>query len=230
MVLVIMHNDSRAVIPPVVNHVQPTTEEINAAKRAKRNEHEGDIMTVNKKRIQAMRSASYMDIDGEDDVAVIPPIVLLTPLERASIEYDLYIGIKISTLLQGNLTTPTGLINYWIGMGAKEFPVMSTVALAQLGTPPGSGVLENDFSSFANLVTRHRSSLDTAMVEMILFCKLNHHLIPNVIPAIKSEDIDANLPIRLRDPDMQNELQPVLDASDDNDSDLEEVNNFDEDN
>ena len=79
--------------------------------------------------------------------------------------------------------------------------------MAQLGTPPGSGVLENDFSTFANLVTRRRSRLDAGFIEMILFCKLNHNLIPNTIPEISRETINDHVPIRLRDPDMQAELQ-----------------------
>lgn len=81
--------------------------------------------------------------------------------------------------------------------------------MAQLGTPPGSGVLENDFSTFANLVTRHRSRLDTGIVEMILFCKLNYKLIPSIIPEITAEMIKNHIPIRLSDPDMQAELQPM---------------------
>ena len=110
--------------------------------------------------------------------------------------------------------------------GTKDYPVMAAVALAQLGTPPGSGVLENDFSSFATLVTRHRSSLDPAMVEMILFCKLNFALIPTIIPVIAPADIDAHLPIRPRDPNLQNDVQPIIVASIELDSDLEEENNF----
>jgi hypothetical protein len=81
--------------------------------------------------------------------------------------------------------------------------------MAQLGTPPGSGVLENDFSTFANLVTRHRSRLDTGIVEMVLFCKLNYKLIPTLIPEISAETINDHIPIRLSDPDMQADLQEM---------------------
>ena len=112
---------------------------------------------------------------------------------------------------------------------AQEYPVMAIVALAQLGTPPGSGVLENDFSSFANLMTRHRSSLDPAMVEMILFCKLNFSLIPCTIPVLATAAIDAKIPMRFRDPDLQDNQKLVNDVPADIDSDLEEQNNFEDD-
>ena len=106
---------------------------------------------------------------------------------------------------------------------------MAVVSLAQLGTPPGSGVLENDFSSFANLVTRHRSTLDPAMVEMILFCKLNFSLISSIIPATATAAINEKIPMRLRDPDLQDNLQHANDIPADIDSDLEEKNNFEDD-
>jgi hypothetical protein len=70
-------------------------------------------------------------------------------------------------------------------------------------------VLENDISTFANLVTRHRSRLEPSIIEMILFCKLNYKLIPYLIPAISADSIKNHIPIQLRDPDMQDELQQM---------------------
>ena len=67
------------------------------------------------------------------------------------------------------------------------------------------------------------------MVEMILFCKLNFALIPTIIPVIAPADIDAHLPIRLRDPNLQNDVQPIIVAPIELDSDLEEENNFGDD-
>ena len=178
-----------------------------------------------------MKQAAYMDIDNEDEGELPQVPVILSALERANLEYDSYVNIKISLVMQGNLITPAGLIKYWLTLGAKEYPFMAVVALAQLGTPPGSGVLENDFSSFANLVTRHRSTLDPAMAEMnwILFCKLNFSLIPSIIPAIATAAINEKIPIRLRDPDLQDNLQHANDIPADIDSDLEEKNNFEDD-
>jgi hypothetical protein len=164
MTEVIIHNVSRVVFPPAIHVVDEP--QLNVAKRQRVPEPQGDILALNKKRTLTMQQASYMDIDDEDVDAAPPQVILLSPLERASVEYDLYMNIKISPAMQGNLTTPSGLIKYWMTSGAKQFPVMAVVALAQLGTPPGSGVLENDFSSFANLVTRHRALLDPAMIEM----------------------------------------------------------------
>ena len=96
--------------------------------------------------------------------------------------------------------------------------------MAQLGTPPGS-VLEDDFSTLANLVTRRRSRLDAGFIEMILFCKLNHNLIPNTIPEISRETVNDHVPIRLRDPDMQAELQnfDVDPHAHDSESDMNDV-------
>jgi hypothetical protein len=56
---------------------------------------------------------------------------------------------------------------------------------------------------------RHRSRLEPSIIEMILFCKLNYKLIPNVIPAISADRIKNHIPIRLRDPNMQDELQQM---------------------
>jgi hypothetical protein len=229
MVRVIAHNDARDAIPLIVDPQPAPAPDINGAKRQRYGEIVGDIKAGNRKRILAMKQAAYMDIDDEDE-DVLPQVpVILSPLERALEEYDSYVNIKISLAMQVNLTTPAGLIKYWLTLGAKEYPVMAVVALAQLGTPPGSGVLENDFSSFANLVTRHRSSLDPAMVEMILFCKLNFSLIPSTIPVVATAAIDAKIPMRFRDPDLQENQQLVNDVPADIDSDLEEENNFEDD-
>ena len=105
-------------------------------------------------------------------------------LQRATIEFNHYMTKKTAS---ASLTRPEGLTNVWQNMDKKDFPAFTVVAIAQLGTPPGSGVLENDFSTFANLFIRRRSLLDTGIIEMILFCKLNH-----MIPEINSSDIMDN--------------------------------------
>ena len=72
-------------------------------------------------------------------------------------------------------------------------------------------------------------TLDPAMVEMILFCKLNFSLIPSIIPAIATAAINEKIPMRLRDPDLQDNLQHANDIPADIDSNLEEENNFEDD-
>ena len=163
-----------------------------------------------------------VDSDGDDDVQAEDPV--LSPLQRVTTEFSYYMTKKTASALQISLTRPEGLIHYWMNTGKRDFPVLAVVAMAQLGTPPGSGVLENDFSTFANLVTRHRSRLDTGIVEMILFCKLNYKLIPTLIPEISSEAIKDHIPIRLSDPDMQAELQEmnVDPLANESDSDLDD--------
>ena len=54
---------------------------------------------------------------------------------------------------------------------------------------------------------------------MILFCKLNFSLIP----------IDAKIPMRFRDPDLQDNQKLVNHVPADIDSNLEEQNNFEDD-
>ena len=78
-----------------------------------------------------------------------------------------------------------------------------------LSWPPGSGTLENDFSSFANLLTRHRSSMLSTTVEMILFCKQNFESIPDFIPVISDDLIRTHIPERLTDPNQRRALREL---------------------
>ena len=221
MVEVINYNDSNVVdliaAPPAESDNAPA-----AAKRL-RGVDARDIQAACKKRVLAMKRNSYMDVDSDGDGDEVAEVPVLTPLERATAEFTHYMTKKTASALQISLTRPEGLIHYWQNTGKRDFPVLAVVAMAQLGTPPGSGVLENDFSTFANLVSRRRSRLDTSIVEMILFCKLNYKLIPNLIPDISSETIKNHIPIRLSDPDMQAELQAmnVDPHANDSESDVE---------
>ena len=133
----------------------------------------------------------------------------------------MYINTKISQLLQESLSNADGLIHYWNHAGLKNYPFLARVALSQLSTPAGSAVLENDFSTFANLVTRHRSNLDPAIIDMIIFCKLNVCSIPKFIPRISGANIAENITIKLRDPLIQQALrlmnQEEIDDDDDSD-------------
>ena len=144
----------------------------------------------------------YTDnVDSDGDEAEVP---VLTPLQRVTNESVHSMTKKTVSALQTSLTRPEALIT-----GKKDFPILAVVAMAQLGTPPGSGVLGNDSSTLANLVTRRRSRLDTGIIEMILSCKLNHKLIPSEIPEISADAISDHIPIRLRNPEMKAELQPL---------------------
>ena len=110
MVRVIIHNDARDAIPPVL---QPSPiPDTNRAKRPRGSDQSGDMLTGNNKRILAMKKATYMDIDDEDDNALPAEPAILSPSDRAHEEYNSYMNFKISPLMQGNLTTPTGLLKY----------------------------------------------------------------------------------------------------------------------
>ena len=58
------------------------------------------------------------------------------------------------------------------------------------------------------------------MVEMILICKLIFSLIPCTIPVLATAAIDAKIPMRFGDPDLQENQQLVNDVPADIDSDL----------
>ena len=179
----------------------------------------------NRKVVEAMKKSGAMEVDSDEDEEIrVEP----TPIELATSEYNLYINTKTSQSLQESLSTPDGLLHFWNHAGLKSYPVLAKVALAQLATPAGSAVLENDFSTFANLVTRHRANLDPAIVEMILFCKLNASLIPAVIPRISDAKITENIPIKLRDPNIQQALRLMNaeEVDEDEDSDPDVDDNF----
>ena len=209
MVKVIVHNDKNVAVVVIAPPAVAVADDAPAAAKRQRGIEARDIQAVGKKRVIAMKSASYMDVDSDGDEDAEAEVPVLTAKQRATTEFAHYMTKKTASALQVSLTSPEGLIHFWQHTGKREFPVLAVVAMAQLGTPPGSGVLENDFSTFANLVTRRRSRLDAGIVEMILFCKLNHNLIPNSVPEISRETINDHVPIRLRDPDMQAELQAL---------------------
>ena len=164
-----------------------------------------------------------MEVDSDEDDEII---VEATPLELATSEYNLYMNTKTSQSLQETLSSPDGLLHYKNYAGLTNYPILAKVALAQLATPAGSAVLENDFSTFAKLATRHRANSDPAIVEMILFCKLNASLIPTVIPRISDAKITENIPIKLRDPNIQHALRLMnaeeVDVDEDSDPDIDD--------
>lgn len=219
MVKVIIRKE--ADLPPQVPVIVENVEQ--AAKRQK---------TAIFKRSSAMTMSSFTDFsEGEDDEPLPVPVVL-SPTELATSEFNLYMNTKVSVSVKDAVGNPDGLIRYWNSTGAADYPFLAVVALCQLGTPAGSGVLENDFSTFANLVTRHRSQLDPGIVEMILFCKLNSNLIPPSIPRISQTDIINHIPPKLRDPNMQRAVQqldidPNIEDLDADDEHIEEENEND---
>ena len=142
------------------------------------------------------------NVDSDGDIAEVP---VLTSLQRVTNESVHSMTKKTVSALQTSLTRPEALIT-----GKKDFPILCPGCRSDGSTvPPGSGVLGNDSSTLANLVTRRRSRLDTGIIEMILSCKLNHKLIPSEIPEISADAISDHIPIRLRNPEMKAELQPL---------------------
>jgi len=80
------------------------------------------------------------------------------------------------------------------------FPFLAPVAQQVFGNQAGAAQVERDFSKCANLLTRHRSRVDTYWVEMIMFLNANFKHIPDFqqIPVIADADITKALPARHR--------------------------------
>jgi len=72
------------------------------------------------------------------------------------------------------------------------------VSRTSFGNQAGAAQVERDFSKCANLLTRHRSRVDTYWVEMIMFLNANFKHIPDFqqIPVIADADITKALPAR----------------------------------
>ena len=150
MVKVIVHNESKVAVLVIAPPAVVVEDDVPAAAKKQRGIEARDIQAVGKKRVLAMKVSSYMDVDSDGDEDAEAEVPLLTPRQRATTEFQHYMTKKTASALQISLTSPDGLIHFWQHTGKREFPVLAVVAMAQLGTPPGSGVLENDFSTFAN--------------------------------------------------------------------------------
>jgi hypothetical protein len=148
------------------------------------------------------------DSDGSNQgVPALPVLSAKIRAEQEVQRYLAYSGKRIPLEVRSLLAKAPGLLDFWKGIGNVLFPYVAEAALGHLGCPPGSGVLENDFSGFANFLTRHRSTILTSTAEMVLFCKQNYDLIPNHIPKISKADINNHIPERLKDPVRQRQLQ-----------------------
>jgi hypothetical protein len=73
------------------------------------------------------------------------------------------------------------LLQWWRDTGTEMFPTMADAFRVLLAVPGGSADLEADFSSASNLVTKRRSRLDAALVEVCLLL----HLAPESIPSFE---------------------------------------------
>ena len=84
------------------------------------------------------------------------------------------------------------------------FPFLAPVAQQVFGNQAGAAQVERDFSKCANLLTRHRSRVDTYWVEMIMFLNANFKHIPDFqqIPVIADADITKALPEHRVDADL----------------------------
>ena len=164
MVKVIVHNDKNVAFAVIAPAAVAVLDYVPAGAKRMRGIEARDIQAVGKKRVLAMKTSSYMDVDSDGDEEAEAEVPVLTARQRATTEFAHYMTKKTASPLQVSLTSPEGLIHFWQHTGKRDFPVLAVVVMARLGTPPGSGVLENDFSAFANLVTRRRSWLDADFI------------------------------------------------------------------
>eukprot|EP00903_Cladosiphon_okamuranus_P013418 g12500.t2 len=86
----------------------------------------------------------------------------------------------------------------WWRRSRQMFPFLAPVAQQVFGNQAGAAQVERDFSKCADLLTRHRSRVDTYWEEMIMFLHANFKHIPDFkhIPNIADEDIRKALPAR----------------------------------
>ncbi|CAN0217447.1 unnamed protein product, partial [Ectocarpus sp. 13 AM-2016] len=86
----------------------------------------------------------------------------------------------------------------WWRRSRQMFPFLAPVAQQVFGNQAGAAQVERDFSKCADLLTRHRSRVDTYWVEMIMFLHANFKHIPDFkeIPVIESKNIRKALPAR----------------------------------
>lgn len=107
-------------------------------------------------------------------------------------------------------------LNYWANHGKKYYPMIAKVARAVFAVTGGSGALEGDFSMAGRTLTRERSTLGSAYVEMLSLVHslyLHQVLTPDVLPVpeLMLNDLKQVIPKRLSNPSA--ELR-MLDAPD----------------
>ena len=114
MTTVIIHNDSQGVN---VNITPPAEIDIPAAAKRQRAVEVRDIQAASKKRVLAMKRNSYMDVDSDGDEEAELEVPVLSPLQRATIEFNHCMTKKTASALQIPLTRPEGLVNFWQNTG-----------------------------------------------------------------------------------------------------------------
>jgi hypothetical protein len=159
--------------------------------------------------------------DDERNINDVPnDIPVLSSRIRAEQELEKYLAYNFSKNIQIQVVSSQGTIDFWMTVGKREFPHFAQVAICLLGCLPGSGVLENDFSALARILTRHRTRILPSTTEMMLFCKQNYDLIPDIIPIISVDKIDDHIPKRLTDPTMLNAMRELHPYDDEDEVDI----------
>uniref|UniRef100_A0A6S7ZVB6 HAT C-terminal dimerisation domain-containing protein n=1 Tax=Aplanochytrium stocchinoi TaxID=215587 RepID=A0A6S7ZVB6_9STRA len=115
----------------------------------------------------------------------------------------------------------------------KSYPHLYVAANAILGGMVSSGDLERDFNPMGDVLRGKRSSLDPALVEILMHLHLNFNMIPRKlkdIPRLTSDEIQNLTPSHLTNERQNENLRKILAMEDDelygqdiSNSDLDEV-------
>jgi hypothetical protein len=107
---------------------------------------------------------------------------------------------------------------WWRDVGRKKWPIMVPVVRACLSMPAGSGNLERYFCTIPAVVTRTRSSLSPARVEMIIMThilqKVRRRLQPDEVLRLSAEQALRALPGRMKKIKLMEQLKELLQGMD----------------
>lgn len=100
--------------------------------------------------------------------------------------------------LTGDLSCE-GVLKWW-EKWESSYPLLARAARVVFGATASAAVLERDFTDAWCMMTSSRRAADTKYVEMVLFLHGNLDLIPEQIPELRDEDVQAKIPGRLSNP------------------------------
>jgi hAT family C-terminal dimerisation region len=109
-----------------------------------------------------------------------------------------------------------GVVDYWSSENVQTaFPVLSRIALIFNSAPASTGILERDFGSSGNLITRQRTSLGEEFVEMCMFVKANDDKVNlDQVISLSASEIPGLKPQKVFVP-------PLIDSDEDSDDEVE---------
>ena len=90
MVKVIVHNDKNVAFAVIAPAAVAVLDYVPAAAKRMRGIEARDVLAVGKKRVLAMKTSSYMDVDSDGDEDAEVEVPVLTARQRATTEFAHY--------------------------------------------------------------------------------------------------------------------------------------------